>query len=418
MFDFNLSKIGSSRLNKTIKENKEKITPKTDLNAMYVGIVEDTNDPRGLGRIKVRIPSLHGVNKSQAYFMPTKQIPWASPALLNGGTNDMGQYIIPAKGSQVMITFQLDSFNKPVYMGTVPSNIGNGTKHYNDNNAIYNGDYVDINDNDRIKDLSGSSSRAVGASKQTHKQKMTTGKTIIYKSLKGATVMIDDSDGAENISFMDASGQVLQLGNSSGNALPRRGNRTTPSSKASNYMSLRNGQGDAVAITKGKVHIKTGNNEYLDLSNGKVELSTSSDDTLIMKDGDIILTNSGGDKVTLKNGKIEVTNSNGDKVTLDNGKINLNTSNGEKISLEQNKINIESGNNKISLDGNKIEATNGTGTLSLNGNNASLTNGSSSVNLGPGGVSINNGSSTLSFSGAAAYIGGARLWDDSYHPGV
>ena len=418
MFDFNLSKIGSSRLNKNIKENKEKLTPKADLNAMYVGIVEDTNDPRGLGRIKVRIPALHGTRGNQAYYMPTKQIPWATPALLNGGTNDMGQYIIPVKGSQVMVTFELNSFNKPVYMGTVPSNTSGNIKYYNDNDAIYKGDNVSIKDNDRIKDLNKSSSNAVGAPRQTDKQKMTTGKTVIYKSLKGATVMIDDSDGVENISFMDASGQVLQLGNSSGSALPRRGSRTTPSRGASTYMSLRNGQGDAVTITKGKVHVKTGNDEYLDLSNGKVELSTSSNDTLTMKDGDIILTNSDGDKVTLKNGKIEVTNSDGDKVTLDSGKINLNTSNGEKISLEQNKINIESGNNKISLDGTKVEATNGTGTLSLNGNNASLTNGSSSVNLGQGSVSINNGSSTLSFSGGAAYIGGARLWDDTYHPGV
>ena len=112
MFDFNISKISNSRLNKTIQKNREKLTPKTELNAMYIGLVEDTNDPRGLGRIKVRIPALHGTNGSQSYYMPTKQIPWATPALLNGGTNDMGQYIIPVKGSQVMVSFELNSFNK------------------------------------------------------------------------------------------------------------------------------------------------------------------------------------------------------------------------------------------------------------------------------------------------------------------
>lgn len=418
MFDFNLSKIGSSRLNKNIKENKEKLTPKADLNAMYVGIVEDTNDPRGLGRIKVRVPALHGTRGNQAYYMPTKQIPWATPALLNGGTNDMGQYIIPVKGSQVMVTFELNSFNKPVYMGTVPSNTSGNIKYYNDNDAIYKGDNVSIKDNDRIKDLNKSSSNAVGASRQTDKQKMTTGKTVIYKSLKGATVMIDDSDGVENITFMDASGQMLQLGNSSGSALPRRGSRTTPSRGASTYMSLRNGQGDAVTITKGKVNIKTGNSEQIELSNGKVKISTSSGDYLQLKDGDIILTNSNGDEITLKNGKAKITNSNGDEITLDSGKIDVKNSSGDKISIEQNKINIESGSNKIKLDGTKVEATNGTGTLSLDGSNASLTNGSGSVTIGSGGVSINNGSSTMSFSGGAAYIGGARIWDDSYHPGV
>ena len=368
MFDINLTKMSNSKLNKMVKETKEKLTNKTNLNAMYVGIVEDTNDPRGLGRIKVRIPALHGTNGNQSYYMPTKQIPWASPALLNGGTNDMGQYIIPVKGSQVMVTFELNSFNKPVYMGTVPSNTSGRTKYYNDNDAIYSGSSVDINTNDRIRDLSVSSSTAVGAKPKTDREKMTTGKTVLYKSLKGATVMIDDADGAENIVFMDASGQRLQLGNNSGSALPRRGSRTKPSSGASTYMSLTNGQGDEVTITKGSINIKTKGKEEIDLSDGE----------------------------------ITITNSEGDTFSLKEGEVNIETSNGESISLNDGKVIIGNNDGTISLDGQKASISNGTGSITLDGSNASITNGSSTLNL----------------TGSGIYIGNNRVWDDSYHPGV
>lgn len=419
MFDFNITKASTTRLNKSLKENKEKLTTRTELNAVYTGIVEDTNDPRGLGRIKVRIPALHGTATNQSFYMPTKQIPWASPALLNGGSNDMGQYIIPIKGSQVMVTFELNSFNKPVYMGSVPTNTSGKTKSYNDNDAIYKGKSVDIKTNDRITDLSKSSSTSTKANKKkTHKQKMTTGKTVLYKSLKGATVMIDDEDGSENIIFMDANGQMLQLGNNSGNTLPRRGSRTKPSSSAKTYISLKNGQGDAITVTKGRVNIKTGGNEEVDLSKGKVKITTSSDDYLQMEDGDIILTNSGGDRVTLKEGKISVETETGDIINLEDGKASITTSAGETISMEEGKVNITSKTNSISMDGTKIEINNGTGSMSLDGNKASISNGTSSVNLNGGNTVISSGSGTMTFTGSAAFIGAARLWDDSYHPGV
>ena len=229
---------------------------------------------------------------------------------------------------------------------------------------------------------------------------MTTGKTVLYKSLKGATIMIDDSDGSESIVFMDASGQVLRLGNNSGTALPRRGNKTTPSSGASTYMSLSNGQGDTVTITKGNINIKTSNNEIIDLDDGKINISISTDDL-----------------ISIENGNISIINSNNDKLVLDNGKASIETSNGEKISLENNKIDIESGTNKIELS-DLISMSNGTSTVTLNNNIMSLSNGTSSITLNGGNTSISNGTSTISISGGNITINGSKVWTDNYHPGV
>lgn len=210
MFDINISRMSSSKLNSDIAKNKKKLKVDINYNAFYLGIVEDTNDPKGLGRIKARIPAIHGSNSQQNSYLDTKFIPWATPALLNGGTNDMGQFIIPIKGSTVLMSFELDSPNDPIYFGTIPTIIGD-IKKYNDNSNVYNGDSYDIDTDDRITDLEKDSA-----------------KQIIYKSFKGSTIMIDDKDGKESISIIDAAGQQLILENDSDEALPRRGNKTNP----------------------------------------------------------------------------------------------------------------------------------------------------------------------------------------------
>lgn len=210
MFDINISRMSSSKLNSDIAKNKKKLKVDINYNAFYLGIVEDTNDPKGLGRIKARIPAIHGSNSQQNSYLDTKFIPWATPALLNGGTNDMGQFIIPIKGSTVLMSFELDSPNDPIYFGTIPTIIGD-IKKYNDNSNVYNGDSYDIDTDDRITDLEKDSA-----------------KQIIYKSFKGSTIMIDDKDGKESISIIDAAGQQFILENDSDEALPRRGNKTNP----------------------------------------------------------------------------------------------------------------------------------------------------------------------------------------------
>lgn len=368
MFDFNVARINNTKLSNSLKRSKTELNPKTELNAMYTGIVEDTNDPRGMGRIKVRIPALHGTNPSQSYYLPTKQIPWATPACLTGGSNDMGQYIVPTKGCQVMVSFQCNSFSYPVYFGTLPSQTNGIAKNYNDNSSIFGGENIEILSDDRIKDLNNSSSTAVKSSNKTLRDKNTTGKTVVYKSLKGATIMIDDEDGAENIQFMDASGQTLILGNNSGSTLPRRGSSTTPSKNAKTYMALSNNQGDEVYITKGKVIIKTGN----------------------------------GETINLDKGKIQILNSNKDTISMENGKLNMKTSSGKELSLSENNINIKSNDSSILLEDNKINMSNGASTFKLDGNN----------------VSMSNGQGTMSISGSVLYSNGHRVWDDTYHPGV
>ena len=322
MFDNRISNINANKLSSTIFANQKKFRNEQNLNALYCGIVEDTNDPFNMGRVKVRIPRLHGTQEGQHNYLSTRDIPWASPALLNGGTNDMGQMIVPVKGSTVTVSFQYDDFNQPMYFGSVPTKINN-KKIYNDNPNIFNGEPIDITTDDDIKDLSRD-----------------TAKTVVYKSIKGSTIIIDDKDGKETIRMIDAAGQVFEMGNNSKSALKRRGNREVPPKSSSTYMSLRNNLGDEIAIMSGDISIITSNGEEILLSEGEVTV-TSGDNTISLTEDEAIvsvgdntisltedeaLVTTGNSNVSIKDG--DVSFSDGESsISLSGGTCTFNTTN-------------------------------------------------------------------------------------------
>ena len=77
----------SNLLNRSsFKEDLNRVEP----NAFYCAIVEDTHDPYNLCRVRVRVPSIHGLNETQSYYLKTSSLPWAKPACLPGAGNDVG----------------------------------------------------------------------------------------------------------------------------------------------------------------------------------------------------------------------------------------------------------------------------------------------------------------------------------------
>ena len=214
MFDLNVDRIIGNNLSKDamnfIKKEKDDI----DYNAFYIALVVNTEDFYKLGRVQIRIPAIHGIQENQAYYIPDSALPWAKPAIFSSGGNDMGQFIVPTKGNRVFVTFEYNEPTKPIYFGGIPT-IHGKDKYYNDNDKIYAGDEITITDDDRIKDLDNDSAQSV-----------------IYKSFKGSTIIVDDKDGKESIKIIDAAGQQIIMENDGDLALPRRGNKTNPPSTA------------------------------------------------------------------------------------------------------------------------------------------------------------------------------------------
>lgn len=186
---------------------------KPNYNAFYRGIVVDTHDPQDLGRVRIRIPSMHGMPGRSSSFLYDDELPWATPAIFLGAANDMGTFIVPEKGTRVIVSFELNDPNHPIYFGGIPTKIGY-KKTINDTTGVFNGEEQDVLNDDRLSDIKTGSER------------------VIYKSLKGATIVLDDRDGKEYIKIIDQAGQQIIMQND-GEGLNRRGGTTNPPASAS-----------------------------------------------------------------------------------------------------------------------------------------------------------------------------------------
>lgn len=88
------------------------------LSGSYAGIVEYTQDPAKLGRVKVRVPVAYGVrSNSGGGYIPTNLIPWALPVGLPAGMSQAsgGMDWLPQVGDQVLVRFLDGEPEKPVW---------------------------------------------------------------------------------------------------------------------------------------------------------------------------------------------------------------------------------------------------------------------------------------------------------------
>ena len=214
---------------------------KIDYNHFYRGIVVDNNDPQGKGRVKIRIPQIYGVSTDDVSFVATPNIPWATCAVLPAG-NDSGSFLPPNIGDTVFVTFEGGQSNYPIYFGGIYTlrrddneDVEKAVGSYN----VFNNQYVAVDKDDLPQEVKSGTER------------------VLYKSLKGATIYIDDRDGGECIKIIDQSGQSIIMENLSKETLKRRGSDV--GKNPSSQIVLTNTSGDSITLSRGKIHLKSPN---------------------------------------------------------------------------------------------------------------------------------------------------------------
>ena len=87
----------------------------------FVGVVEDRNDPKFLGRCRVRCLGLHTDNLEK---LPTADLPWAHPMnpITSATISGVGQTPLgPVEGTWVVGFFSDgEEAQTPILMGTLP----------------------------------------------------------------------------------------------------------------------------------------------------------------------------------------------------------------------------------------------------------------------------------------------------------
>lgn len=165
-----------------------------DQNFIHLGIVEDINDPKKLGRVKVRL-----IN-DYSNRVDTDDIPWAIPMtdVTNASLLGLGKAPVGLqKGSRVFVTF-LDgkAKTKPVIMGSYPI-IMNGNESDHSVNSLARGQ------NSIDKEYLDYEPRSEYAAEYPFNNTMTT------KS--GHVIEIDDTPKAERIHVYHKSGSYVEF---------------------------------------------------------------------------------------------------------------------------------------------------------------------------------------------------------------
>lgn len=138
---------------------------KQRLYGIYRGFVKDNADPENRGRLKVTVPSVL-----------RKEVVWASPCLPYGGNADQGFLFIPDNGAGVWIQFEEGKHELPVWVGTFWSKPGGESELPKPNDA---------------------EGKEEGSVQDPPTRK-------IIKTKVGHTIQLEDADGDEMVTIVEA----------------------------------------------------------------------------------------------------------------------------------------------------------------------------------------------------------------------
>ena len=170
---------------------------------IYRAYIEYINDPMQLGRVKVRVPSLHGYPKD----VPTESLPWAYVITSFGGGHDYGSKVTPPVGSTCFVSFEGGNKNIPIVIGT-----WEGTPNINTlmlRNPEQNLPEGEISMSPSPKEpwtpVEGSDPPKEYLQQVDNRPE----RYVPFKSVKGAVLDIEDRDEVEHTRLLDRTGQGL-----------------------------------------------------------------------------------------------------------------------------------------------------------------------------------------------------------------
>lgn len=151
------------------------------------GIVIANNDELEIGRVKVRIYSIHGTHENGT---KDEDLPWAYPAFFSA-SYDSGTFIIPEVNNTVWLLFEDGDLKKPVYIGSVYGKGVTRAKQVGNTNGEFRSQRL------------GKNEKPVEALSLDDK--------VVYKSPKGAKIVIKETKADEGILITDQLGQKIEM---------------------------------------------------------------------------------------------------------------------------------------------------------------------------------------------------------------
>lgn len=170
---------------------------------IYTGYIEYINDPEQRGYVKVRIPDLDGYPND----VNTEGLPWAEIVSIFGGGHDFGSIMIPPVGSSCYVMFKGGEPTLPVVVGTWGANPDNDTFMLRDVTKKYPTGPVSMSPSPSDPWIA---TEGPDQPKEYLQQVDNRPERYVpFKSVKGATIDIEDRDEVEHTRIVDRTGQGL-----------------------------------------------------------------------------------------------------------------------------------------------------------------------------------------------------------------
>lgn len=150
-------------------------TSKGGMQGVVIGIVTDNEDPKDLGRIKLRFPWRDADDESY----------WARVATPMAG-DEYGAYFLPEVDDEVLVAFENGDIHKPYVVG-----------------ALWNGEQKPPQQNEGENTTRELRSRSDHRLTFEDKEDKTEG-SITVETSEGHEIVVDDSDGSDTIMIRDA----------------------------------------------------------------------------------------------------------------------------------------------------------------------------------------------------------------------
>lgn len=328
--------------------------------------ISDNQDPQFRGRIRVSCPLVYGRNQGSGELVVS---PWALPCFPFGGSGDMGSFAVPPIGSGVWIEFEQGDPDKPVWVGSwvqCPSGSGTEapkeavTKEGSGNRFVWNNEAGTGPEDDA----------PIPDSSPDHKDPT----NYVWRSSKGHTVEIDDTDNQLKIKITDKSGQFLLFRpedvTGGGPKILLKGawgqyilvNGKTGESK----IEFKDKSGNIITLDAedGSVHVENAAGDYIDMTDGIMNIFARTDVNINTLDSNILL--------NCRSGSIELNSEGGEVV--------LNSLTGGHVDVNGTNVNVEA-LGTVQVHGNMVQID-GDAAIQLAGGGPAIARVGDSVSCG------------------------------------
>lgn len=174
-----------------------------NLYGIYRGYIEYINDPEQMGRVRVRIPNLNGYPNDA----PVYGLPWAYVVNAFGGGHDYGSKFIPPVGSTCLVAFEGGDSSIPVVIGVWDGAPTDPALMLRDVTRTYPKEEVSMSPDPAtpwVADAGPDPPKEYLQQVDNRPERY-----VPFKSVKGATIDIEDRDEFEHTRILDRAGQGL-----------------------------------------------------------------------------------------------------------------------------------------------------------------------------------------------------------------